>query len=91
MTDADKISSLEADKRELVELLEAAEKKAATLPSSVALAYGLLWHMTIDHEDDNLRLASDARKALLSLLSKDEQAEGITWAKLTDARFTGAA
>ncbi len=63
----------------------------ATAPEAVRLAYGLLWHMRIDREDDNLRLASDARAALLTLLGKDEQVDGITRAKATDGRFTGAA
>jgi hypothetical protein len=58
---------------------------------ALRLAYGLLWHMRIDRRDDNLRLASDARRALLAVLSKDEQADGIARAKATDARFTGAA
>jgi hypothetical protein len=58
---------------------------------AVNLAYGLLWHMQIDREDDNLRLASDARKALLSVMSKDDQLRGIDAAKATEGRFTGAA
>jgi hypothetical protein len=58
---------------------------------AASLAYGLLWHMQIDREDDNLRLASDARKALLSVMSKDDQLRGIDAAKATEGRFTGAA
>lgn len=58
---------------------------------AVRLAYGLLWHMDIDRRDDNLRLASDARKALATVLTSGEQADGITRAKATDGRFTGAA
>jgi hypothetical protein len=58
---------------------------------AITLAYGLLWHMRIDRRDDNLCLASDARAALLTVLSKAEQAIGITQAKATDGRFTGAA
>ena len=57
---------------------------------AINLAYGLLWHMHIDREDDNLRLASDARQALLSVMTSDDKADGITRAKATDARFTGA-
>jgi Lar family restriction alleviation protein len=59
--------------------------------AAVQLAYGLLWHMSIDNRDPNLKLASDARKALLSTLSKDGQLRGIDAAKMTDGRFTGAA
>lgn len=59
--------------------------------AAMQLAYGLLWHMSIDREDPNLALASDARKALLSILSKDDQVRGIMAAKATDGRFTGAA
>jgi hypothetical protein len=61
------------------------------ITDAVTLAYGLLWHMQIDREDDNLRLASDARKALLGVMSKDDQLRGIDAAKATDGRFTGAA
>lgn len=57
----------------------------------IQLAYGLLWHMRIDRNDPNLALASDARKALLSVMSKDDQLRGINAAKITDGRFTGAA
>lgn len=59
--------------------------------SALNLAYGLLWHMRIDRDNPNLRLASDARRALSSVLSKDDKIDGITRAKMTDARFTGAA
>ena len=62
----------------------------ATL-EAVRLAYGLLCHMRIDTTDDNLKLASDARKALLAVISKDDQLRGIDAAKMTDGRFTGAA
>lgn len=65
--------------------------KTDTVADAVRLAYGLLWHMHIDRNDDNLRLASDARKALLAVLSKDDQLRGIDAAKMTDGRFTGAA
>ena len=60
------------------------------LLDAALLAYGLLWHMHIDREDDNLRLASDARRALLEALSKEDQLIAIDRAKATDARFTGA-
>jgi hypothetical protein len=59
--------------------------------TAIQLAYGLLWHMTIDNHDPNLKLASDARKALLAVMSKDDQLRGIDAAKMTDGRFTGAA
>jgi hypothetical protein len=62
-----------------------------THADAVRLAYGLLWHMRIDNRDPNLKLASDARKALLTVLSKDDQLRGIDAAKMTDGRFTGAA
>lgn len=68
-----------------------AKRPRVDVPSAVQLAYGLLWHMHIDREDDNLALASDARKALMEVLSKDDQLRGIDAAKMTDARFTGAA
>ncbi len=58
---------------------------------AINLAYGLLWHMEIDRNGDNLWLASEARKALLAVMSKDDQLRGIDAAKMTDARFTGAA
>ncbi len=55
------------------------------------LAYGLLWHMEIDRADENLKLASEARRALFTVLTKDERADGIARAKATDGRMTGAA
>lgn len=58
---------------------------------ALELAYGLLWHMKIDNKDINLKLASDARKALLAAIGKEGQLRGIDAAKMTDARFTGAA
>ncbi len=67
------------------------QTKTSKMYDSIRLAYGLLWHMQIDREDDNLRLASDARQTLLSIMSKHDQLRGIDLAKATDARFTGAA
>lgn len=64
---------------------------ADDIQAAINLAFGLLWHMEIDTRNDNLRLASDARKALWAVMSKDDQADGITRAKMTDGRFTGAA
>lgn len=61
------------------------------LREAARLAYGLLWHMQIDTRDPNLKLASAARNALLSAMTKDDQYLGIDAAKMTDARFTGAA
>lgn len=48
---------------------------------AMRLAYGLLWHMNIDRSDPNLRLASDARRALLAVMSSEEMADGIARAK----------
>jgi hypothetical protein len=62
-----------------------------TVKEAAILAYGLLWHMAIDRNDDNLRLASDARHALLLGLSEADRLRAIDAAKMTDARFTGAA
>ena len=59
--------------------------------SAMRLAYGLLWHMQIDREDANLKLASDARRTLASALGEADRYLGIDAAKMTDARFTGAA
>ena len=50
----------------------------ALIAEAIRLAYGLLWHMRIDTRDDNLKLASDARKALLAVISKDDQLRGLT-------------
>lgn len=44
---------------------------------AIVTAYGLLWKMRIDRNDPNLALASDARTALLGVLSGDDQARGI--------------
>ncbi len=71
--------------------IQATEARAQGLVEALRLAYGLLWHMQIDTTDDNLKLASDARQALLSVMSKDDQLLGIDAAKMTDGRFTGAA
>jgi hypothetical protein len=59
--------------------------------AAVRTAYGLLWHMRIDTRDPNLKLASDARKSLLWILDKGDQADGIARAKAMDGCFTGAA
>jgi hypothetical protein len=48
---------------------------------AINIAYGLLWHMRIDRRDDNLLLASEARKMLLATMDKGDQAEGISRAK----------
>ena len=55
----------------------------ATL-EAVRLLTGKWPHMRIDTTDDNLKLASDARKALLAVISKDDQLRGIDAAKMTD-------
>lgn len=47
------------------------------IQAAIELAYGMLWHMSIDTRDPNLKLASDARKALLSVMDKDAQSRGI--------------
>ncbi len=44
-------------------------------------AYGLLWSMRIDVQDDNLKKATMARKHLLDFLSKDDQMQGIARAR----------
>ena len=97
----DPVSFTEAEQFEVDELaIEFARHRTRALEASQAgedlrsainLAYGLLWHMQIDKRDENLKLASDARAALLSVMTKDNQADGITRAKMTDAKFTGAA
>lgn len=66
-------SALESLLAERVEDREAAEQ--------ARLAYGLLWLMDIDRRDSKLRLASDARKALLLSMSSADQAAGIAAAR----------
>lgn len=72
--------------RRIIGVVEALEQKAATLPSEVARAYGLLWQMEVDRNDPNLRYASDARQALLSVLSDDERSTGIAWTSMDVGR-----
>jgi hypothetical protein len=59
---------------------------AVGLHLAAALAYGLLWHMEIDRNKHNLRLASDARKALLHALTADDRKRGIELAKMLNAQ-----
>ncbi|MGY4288841.1 hypothetical protein ACVWXO_008061 [Bradyrhizobium sp. LM2.7] len=47
----------------------------------IKIAYGLLWLMSIDTRTKNGLLAHTARKQLLELLTRADQAEGITAAR----------
>lgn len=47
----------------------------------IELAYGLLWHVTIDTLTSQGRLVSDARKALSDILADDERCAGIAAAR----------
>lgn len=51
------------------------------LPEAVLLAYGLLWHMTIDRRLASDLLASEARRSLVAIIDRDEQSRGIELAK----------
>ena len=48
---------------------------------AIELAYGLLWHVTIDTRTMQGRLVSDARKALSDILTDDERGAGIAAAR----------
>jgi hypothetical protein len=48
---------------------------------SLALAYGLLWHMANDRRDPNLRIASEARMHLSNGLTREEKMRGIEAAR----------
>lgn len=49
--------------------------------AAVELAYGLLWHQTLDTYNASDRLASEARRTLMRAIGKDGQARGIDAAK----------
>jgi hypothetical protein len=61
------------------------------LTEAARLAYGLLWHVALDHNIPDHRLVRDARHALREALTDEDRYLGIDAAKMTDARFTGAA
>src|SRR3990167_7944118 len=79
------INKLTAHIADLTHQLRETRAVSSKAHDALVLAYGLLWHMEIDRNDSNLYLASEARKALLAVMTIDDQFRGLEAAKMTDA------